>query len=60
MVGECHVQNIIEANGNIYPCDFYCIDEYLMGNVLNDKINELDAHHFLTRDRHTNSLMHTL
>ena len=24
---------IAESNGNIYPCDFYCTDEYLLGNI---------------------------
>ena len=24
-----------EGNGNIYPCDFYCTDEWLLGNINN-------------------------
>lgn len=31
--GRCSNQNVIEANGNLYPCDFYVLDEYLLGNT---------------------------
>ena len=31
--GHCSHQFVSEANGNIYPCDFYCTDEYLLGNI---------------------------
>ncbi len=31
--GHCTHQFVAEANGNIYPCDFYCTDEYLLGNI---------------------------
>ncbi len=31
--GHCSHQFVAEANGNIYPCDFYCTDEYLLGNI---------------------------
>lgn len=33
MCGHCTHQFVAEANGNIYPCDFYCTDEYLLGNI---------------------------
>ena len=33
MEGFCTVQNVIEADGSIYPCDFYCLDEYRIGSV---------------------------
>ena len=32
--GHCSHQFVSEANGNVYPCDFYCTDEYLLGNIL--------------------------
>ena len=32
--GHCTHQFVAEANGNIYPCDFYCTDEYFLGNIL--------------------------
>ena len=31
--GHCTHQYVSEANGNIYPCDFYCTDEYFLGNI---------------------------
>ncbi len=34
--GRCSHQFVSESNGNIYPCDFYCTDEYLLGNVKDD------------------------
>ena len=31
--GQCTLQNVIEADGSIYPCDFYVLDEWKLGNV---------------------------
>lgn len=31
--GHCSHQFVVEANGNVYPCDFYCLDEYRLGNI---------------------------
>lgn len=33
ILGHCSHQFVAESNGNIYPCDFYCTDEYLLGNI---------------------------
>lgn len=33
MCGVCSVQNVIESDGAVYPCDFYVLDEYRLGNV---------------------------
>lgn len=33
MLGHCTCQFIIEANGSVYPCDFYAIDPWYMGNI---------------------------
>ncbi|MCR4564133.1 MAG: SPASM domain-containing protein [Clostridiales bacterium] len=40
MCGVCGNYFVIEANGDIYPCDFYCKDEYLLGSVYNEKLFE--------------------
>ena len=32
-MGRCSMQNIIEANGDVFPCDFYVLDQYRTGNV---------------------------
>lgn len=34
MYGKCNMQNIVERDGTIYPCDFYALDRYAMGNIL--------------------------
>lgn len=34
MCGKCTIQNVVESNGDVYPCDFYVLDEYHCGNVL--------------------------
>ncbi len=31
--GRCSCNITVEANGNVYPCDFYVLDEYLLGNL---------------------------
>lgn len=33
MCGHCTHQFVVEGNGNVYPCDFYCTDEWLLGNI---------------------------
>lgn len=30
--GVCSVQCVTEADGSVYPCDFYAVDEYRLGN----------------------------
>ena len=39
MNGGCARQFVIEGDGAVYPCDFYCLDEYCLGNV-NEKTFE--------------------
>ncbi len=36
MCGYCTPYFLIEANGDVFPCDFYVLDRYYMGNI-NDK-----------------------
>lgn len=33
MCGFCGSYYVVEANGDIYPCDFYCKEEYKLGNL---------------------------
>ncbi len=40
--GHCMHQFVAEGNGNIYPCDFYCTDEWLLGNI-NEKQENFDT-----------------
>lgn len=36
--GICSVQCVTEADGSVYPCDFYVMDEYCLGNINTDQI----------------------
>lgn len=36
MQGHCSMQNVVEADGTVYPCDFYCSDEFALGNIKAD------------------------
>lgn len=42
MNGHCTYQIVVESNGNLYPCDFYCIDDYCLGNITDIDFFELD------------------
>ncbi len=33
MNGFCQAQLVVEADGSTYPCDFFCLDEYRLGNL---------------------------
>ena len=42
MRGCCGLQYLVEADGSIYPCDFYGLDQYRLGNILSNSWAELD------------------
>ncbi len=42
--GHCNHQFVIEGDGKVYPCDFYCLDRYEMGNVNDTNFFELAKH----------------
>lgn len=33
MNGTCATQFVVEADGSTYPCDFYCTDDWYLGNI---------------------------
>lgn len=41
MNGYCCGQIVIEGDGSVYPCDFYCTDEWYIGNINESCIAEL-------------------
>ncbi len=43
MQGHCNIQFVVEGDGAVYPCDFYCLDEYLLGNIREKSFRELFA-----------------
>lgn len=40
--GTCGIQYAAEADGSVYPCDFYMLDEYRLGNLNEDNLDALD------------------
>lgn len=41
MLGRCAPQFVVESNGDVYPCDFYALDEYRCGNVREDSLESM-------------------
>jgi len=41
MRGICQNQYVVEADGSVYPCDFYVLDEYRLGSIVTDGILDL-------------------
>ncbi len=39
--GMCSCQNVVEADGSVYPCDFYVMDSYLLGNLNKDSFAKI-------------------
>lgn len=59
MLGYCSPQMVIESNGDVYPCDFYVLDQYKMGNITQDTLNDLwkntILHDFLKEEKRMSS-----
>lgn len=51
--GICGIQNVIEADGSVYPCDFYVLDDYCLGNLKEQSMEEIyrnrERIHFLEK-----------
>ncbi|MCH5320428.1 MAG: radical SAM protein [Eubacterium sp.] len=41
MNGVCSTQFVVEGDGSVYPCDFYCTDEWYLGNINVSSFDEL-------------------
>lgn len=41
MRGSCSPNIVIESNGSVYPCDFYVIDKWKLGNIKDDNILDI-------------------
>lgn len=41
--GVCGIQYVVEADGSVYPCDFYMLDAYRLGNLNTDRFADLTA-----------------
>jgi len=40
--GFCGAQWVIEADGSSYPCDFYALDEWYLGNINTDSFEAME------------------
>ena len=40
--GICGIQNVVEADGSVYPCDFYALDRYCLGNINENSVAEIE------------------
>ena len=38
----CAAQWVIEADGSVYPCDFYALDQWKLGNLREDSFAQLE------------------
>jgi len=43
MNGICSLQYIFEADGGVYPCDFFMFDECRLGNINTDSLEAIDS-----------------
>ncbi len=41
MKGHCSIQYVFEADGGVYPCDFYVLDEFIIGNICENSFEEM-------------------
>lgn len=41
MNGHCTCQFVLESDGSVYPCDFYVLPEYRLGNYVENSMDEI-------------------
>ncbi|MDR1637765.1 MAG: SPASM domain-containing protein [Treponema sp.] len=39
--GQCYSQYVVEADGSVYPCDFYVLDDYNTGNLTGQTLRRI-------------------
>lgn len=56
MNGVCTCYFVIEGDGSVFPCDFYVLDQWKLGNVHRDSLSDLvrsqKAQEFVSMSRH--------
>lgn len=59
MNGVCSRQFVIEADGSVFPCDFYMLDQWLLGNFNSDSIEDVEKKReelqFIEKSKHMDS-----
>lgn len=51
ITGQCMPQIVVESDGSVYPCDFYAVDQYRVGNLADSPIEEIYTDPAMTRFR---------
>jgi len=41
LTGKCTSQIVVEADGSVYPCDFFVLDEFRVGNLAEQNLQEI-------------------
>ena len=41
MIGHCTTQILIEGDGSVFPCDFYALDTWRLGNIQSDSLRRM-------------------
>lgn len=60
ITGQCMPQIVVEADGSVYPCDFYALDEYRVGNLAEETIDAIYTKAMMTAFRTRETSMLTL
>lgn len=42
-MGKCQPNFIVESNGDVFPCDFYALDKYFVGNINDNSIYDIKS-----------------
>lgn len=42
--GSCGAYYVVESDGSVYPCDFYSLDEWKLGNIRQTSLQELERY----------------
>jgi len=58
MLGSCGSQFVVESDGSTYPCDFYVLDEELLGNLCDETLFMMRKKQRLTQFIATSSKNH--
>ncbi len=58
MMGVCSANLVVEADGSVYPCDFYVLDEWRLGDVEHASLMELANNEVATEFIDTSKVRH--
>lgn len=54
--GCCGINYVVEADGSVYPCDFFALDDYRLGNLNEHSLTQIDEArkklHFIEKSQH--------